>query len=162
MVQGEGLEYLWYKDGAPVANESAATARLVLSSPAVGDCGFYHVCVSNAAGSVQSTRVHVIVKPEAVKPLQPAGSLSEAPGRAGRAAARRRRMLAGMPSLPPGEALSEMRPLREECVVLPCLHRPAERERAGRGGPNGNGPGVVQARRAGRADLGCRAGRRCG
>eukprot|EP00892_Ulva_mutabilis_P008064 jgi/Ulvmu1/562/UM001_0570.1 len=98
-AQGEELAYQWHKDGAPATDETATTARLVLSNPSVGDCGFYHVVVSNPAGSVNSARVHVIVKPVASKPLQPAVSLVDSPGRGGRAAARRRKLLASAASL---------------------------------------------------------------
>lgn len=104
-LQGEGLAYQWYKDGAALATETAGAPRLLISSPGVEDCGFYYVAVSNEAGRVQSTQVHVIVKPEALKPLRPDALQTTppwttvapvaSPGRAGRAAARRRKMLAG-------------------------------------------------------------------
>lgn len=98
LLQGEGLCFQWHKDGQEVQGETARTACLVIRNPEVHHCGFYHVTVSNDAGTVQSARACVIVQPEAVQ--QPHGRLMSShadphAGRGGRAAARRRRMLDG-------------------------------------------------------------------
>lgn len=117
-LQGEGLKYQWHKDGSALERETAAAATLLLSSPCVEDCGFYHVVVSNEAGAVQSARVHVIIKPESVRPLQAAVSMATSLSRAGRAAARRRKLREGQ--LQQAASMLADSPSRLECASAPA------------------------------------------
>lgn len=114
--QGEGLKYQWHKDGSALESETAAAATLLLSSPCVEDCGFYHVVVSNEAGAVQSARVHVIIKPESVRSLQAAVSMATSLSRAGRAAARRRKLREGQQQ---ATSMLADSPSRLECASAP-------------------------------------------
>src|SRR5215207_855188 len=67
-ADGTGLSYQWLRNGAPVANDSAATPTLNLTNVQVADTGSYTAVVSNAGGSTTSTPVQLTVSEGEVAP----------------------------------------------------------------------------------------------
>ncbi|MFL6256215.1 MAG: immunoglobulin domain-containing protein, partial [Pyrinomonadaceae bacterium] len=67
-ASGTGLSYQWLRNGAPVANDSAATPTLNLTNVQIADTGSYTAVVSNAGGSTTSTAVQLTVSEGEVAP----------------------------------------------------------------------------------------------
>ena len=62
-MQGEGLEYQWFKDDQPLPVPPSSPQKLRIEAPSVNDSGRYYATVSNAAGSVRSVSAVVHVAP---------------------------------------------------------------------------------------------------
>src|SRR3712207_1993652 len=67
-AEGAQLSYQWLKNGAPVANETAAQPTLNITNAQLGDTGSYTAVVSNAGGSATSTPVQLTVSEGEVAP----------------------------------------------------------------------------------------------